>query len=107
MEAAVACLPICLPACAKATKLTLDYAVDICTKIRLQDPSVMDDLLNLIANMHKYKRKEQKMILKFMERYVEMNKSIYQSLVNTKELDLTNVANRNRESNIADSKDNS
>lgn len=91
MEAFLAILPcVC-----KSLELGLDKAIEIGIQIRSQDPTVADTLLKLVSDLHRYPKKDRKIILKFLKQYLEQNVSIMQSLQGTREitaLDRSNFA---------------
>ena len=65
--------------CVCATISIIEELVEIRAKMRNQDASAMQDLLNLMKNYEKYNKKEKKMIRRTMQIFLEQNISLNNS----------------------------
>lgn len=69
-----------LPCIYAGIKLTVDELVDIKVKMRDNNPDIMNSLLNLTENLHKYKKKDRKKILELVQLFLKNNISIQNSV---------------------------
>lgn len=77
-----------IPCACQSLKLLFDDAVNIGVRIENQDPTVAETLLKLTADLQRYRKKDRKIILDFLVKYMRQNVSIIQSLQTTQELPL-------------------
>lgn len=68
-----------IPCCLQTTSLLIDEIVDLRLKLRNNDPSIAQDLVNLTSNLKKYNKKDRKIILEHIKLYLELNASLNNS----------------------------
>lgn len=78
-EAAIACIPFCC----QAFKLTMDMLVNLEVKIRQNDLSVNQDIRDIMDNMHKYSKKDQKKLWAYVKKICDMNMSFANTVKNS------------------------
>jgi len=66
----------CLPCIFSVAALTVEEIVRLRIKMRDQDPTVNSDLLQLVANIKKYKKSDRRIILNEIQLYLENNVSL-------------------------------
>lgn len=64
-------------------KLTMDLMIDLEVKFRQNDLSVTKDVVELMENMHKYSKKDQKKIFQYIIRMGKMNVSYLDTVKNS------------------------
>lgn len=85
-----------IPCICKSIQLSMEEAIDIGVRLRQQDPTVADSLLNLVSNLNKYRKEDRKIILRFLVQYLKQNVSIVQSLQATREIPISQIVHIQR-----------
>lgn len=67
--------------CVCGTIQIIEELITVRSKMRVQDPSAMDDLLQLMKNYDSYSKKEKQLIRKTIAAFLEQNISIQNSKV--------------------------
>ena len=68
-----------IPCIFSLVSLSVDQLVNIRLKMKQQDPSVMSDLLSLVNNIKKYKKKDRRIIIDYVKLFLEENISLNNS----------------------------